>query len=96
MCRGFQIHVNDFAEYRPYATSLKLLQGMLRHHRDAFQWKPPPYEYEFEKLPIDLILGDRNVRESIESMADIDEMICGWREDIEKFIQIGRRFHLYP
>ncbi|MFW5640170.1 MAG: exo-beta-N-acetylmuramidase NamZ domain-containing protein [Thermodesulfobacteriota bacterium] len=96
LCRGFQIHLTDFSKYRPYTTSLKLLQGMLRHHRDAFQWKPPPYEYEFKKLPIDLILGDRGVRKAIESIADIDEMASDWKSDIERFIQVGRRFHLYP
>lgn len=95
LCRGFQIHLSDISAYRPFTVSLKLLQGIFRHHREDFQWKRPPYEYEFEKLPIDLILGDRSVRKRIESMADIDEMVSGWGRDIERFIRIGRRFRLY-
>ena len=40
----------------------------MAQHRDHFEWKPPPYEYEFERLPIDLIIGDRGIRERLENL----------------------------
>jgi uncharacterized protein YbbC (DUF1343 family) len=94
-CYGFQIHVTDSQRYRPYATSLKLLQAVIRHHRQDFKWKPPPYEYEFERLPIDLIIGDRTVRERVERLDPIDDISASWREALAKFVTLSRDIHLY-
>jgi uncharacterized protein YbbC (DUF1343 family) len=94
-CHGFQIHVTDPPRYRPYATSLKLLQAVIRHHRQDFQWKPPPYEYEFERLPIDLIIGDRTVRERIERLDPIDDIAASWHDAFDRFVTVSRDIHLY-
>jgi len=94
-CRGFQIHVTDPSRYRPYTTSLKLLQAVIRHHRQDFQWKPPPYEYEFERLPIDLIIGDRTVRERTERLDPIDDIVASWRDALDRFATLSRDIHLY-
>jgi len=66
LCYGFQMHIVQPSLYRPYITSLALLQAVYACHQDFFRWKSPPYEYEFEKLPFDLITGDPSVREMIE------------------------------
>jgi len=62
-CFGFQIHINDYSRYRSYKLSLEFLNIIYRLYKNEFQWKQPPYEYELEKLPIDLITGDAAVRE---------------------------------
>lgn len=84
-CQGFQIHVTDALNFRPYYFGLALLQGLLQVHGDQFQWLSPPYEYEYEKLPIDIILGDAAVREAIEQGADIDRLEAGWDGDLERY-----------
>ena len=94
-CNGFQIHVTDPLRYRPYKTTLHLLQAIMAHHRDQFEWKPPPYEYEFERLPIDLIIGDRGIRERLENLEPIDDIEAGWQEDLNQFKIISREFQLY-
>jgi uncharacterized protein YbbC (DUF1343 family) len=94
-CHGFQIHVTDPQHYRPYATSLKLLQAVIRHHRQDFQWKPPPYEYEFDRLPIDLIIGDRAIRERIERLDSIADIAASWRDALDRFVSLSRDIHLY-
>ena len=94
-CHGFQIHVTHATTYQPYATSLKLLQQILRGHGQDFRWKPPPYEYEYERMPIDLIIGDKKVREGVENGQNIDHMIAEWHEDIDTFVAQSRKFHLY-
>ena len=73
-CNGFQIHVTDPLRYRPYKTTLHLLQAIMAYHRGQFEWKPPPYEYEFERLPIDLIIGDRGIRQRLENLEPIDDI----------------------
>ncbi len=95
VCRGFQIHVTDPEIFRPYQTSLKLLQAVLLVHNDSFQWKTAPYEYEFQKRPIDLILGDKNVRQCLESGMKIEEMEKSWKKDLERFLTLRQSVLLY-
>ncbi|MBU4419677.1 MAG: DUF1343 domain-containing protein [Proteobacteria bacterium] len=95
LCRGFQIHITDPNKFNPYITSLKLLKSVCYRHKGKFEWKQPPYEYEFERLPIDLILGDREIRHRIEKNDDIDEIARYWQDDLNEFVEISKRFHLY-
>jgi uncharacterized protein YbbC (DUF1343 family) len=95
ICRGFQIHVTDPEIYRPYQTSLRLLQAVLLIHNDKFEWKSTPYEYEFKKRPIDLIIGDKKIRQNIESGIDLDELEKGWEENLEKFLTTRKNVLLY-
>jgi uncharacterized protein YbbC (DUF1343 family) len=62
VCQGFQIQVTDAAAFRPYLTTLALLQDIIAGHRDRFEWKQPPYEYVTDRLPIDVLTGDPAVR----------------------------------
>ena len=94
-CHGFQIHVTDAKHYRPYATSLHLLQAVILHHRDQFEWKAPPYEYEYERMPIDLIIGDRTIRQRIENLEPIDDIEASWQPGLNKFLKVSKEFHIY-
>jgi uncharacterized protein YbbC (DUF1343 family) len=94
-CRGFQIHITDPEQYRPYETSLRLLQAIIGQHKKAFEWKQPPYEYETRRLPIDLIIGDRQVRQRIENMESIDSLAESWQAGLDEFAEISQRYHLY-
>lgn len=95
LCRGFQLHVSDRRRYRPYRTSLLLLQAVQAAWPDVFCWKQPPYEYEFEKMPIDLITGDHRIRACIEQRGDILALERGWQRELDEFVDISGSFHLY-
>ena len=94
-CNGFQIHVADPQRYQPYVTTLHLLQAVILHHREQFEWKTPPYEYEFERMPIDLIIGDHTIRKRLEKLEPLDEIEASWQEELSQFKKISRKFHLY-
>jgi len=95
LCKGFQIHVTDPYKFKPYITTLRLLQAVIFNHIDQFRWKLPPYEYEFKKYPIDLIIGNKNIRQRIENLDNIDNIEKSWIDDLKEFIAISRKFHLY-
>jgi uncharacterized protein YbbC (DUF1343 family) len=57
LCGGAQIHVIDRDEFRPFQTGVEIIREIGRLHPDQFAWKQPPYEYEREKLPIEILLG---------------------------------------
>ena len=94
-CYGFQIHVTEPGKFQPYRTSLRLLQAVIKNHKKRFRWKHPPYEYEYEKLPIDLIIGDQTVRRRLENMDDIDNIEQSWKEELEGFKKTSSRYRLY-
>lgn len=95
-CAGFQIHVTDPRRYAPYTATLRLLQAVMRLHPREFAWRPPPYEYEYEKLPIDLLIGDPSIRRRLEGQEPIDAMAAAWRPAVEEFRAMSREHHLYP
>lgn len=95
VCKGFQIHVTDPYRYEPYLTSLKLLSAIAYHHPDQFCWKTPPYEYENEMLPIDMIIGSESIRRKIEAFEDIDAMRSEWTKETDSFVLSSQKFYLY-
>ena len=94
-CRGFQIHIKNLDLYNPYLSSLALLQAFIAQGGGAFVWKEPPYEYEFEKKPIDLILGDSLIRERLESMDDLTDIQASWTDGLARYTSLITSFHLY-
>ena len=94
-CRGFQIHVTDPSAYRSYETAVRLLDAVISVHGDSFRWKEPPYEYEYEKLPIDLIFGDDKVRKRLESHENIDDIIHDFEKDAAAFREMSEPHKLY-
>lgn len=94
-CNGFHLHVTDREAFRPYRTALVLLQAMLSLYPEQFTYKDPPYEYEYERLPLDLILGDRRVRLAIEAGEDIMALERSWRDDLRHFVELRRSVLLY-
>jgi uncharacterized protein YbbC (DUF1343 family) len=95
VCHGFQIHVTDRRAYRPYLTTLALLQDIIAEHRDRFAWKEPPYEYVTDKPPIDVLTGDPAIRTALEKGSDLNALARSWRAEIEAFRRESLPFRLY-
>ena len=95
-CAGFHLHITDPHAFRSYRLSLALLQALFRLYPNEFAYKKPPYEYEYDLLPMDLILGDQEVRTALETGADIIEMECSWQNELDTFDHLRRSVFLYP
>jgi uncharacterized protein YbbC (DUF1343 family) len=95
LCHGFQIQVTDIAAYRPYLTTLAILQDVIAAHRDRFEWKKPPYEYVTDRLPIDVLTGDPAVREALETGADLADLAASWRRELAAFAAESGAVRLY-
>ncbi|GAB6144672.1 exo-beta-N-acetylmuramidase NamZ family protein [Desulfocicer niacini] len=94
-CRGFQIHVTDTLQFKPYRTALLLLQQIIKRHENDFRWKEPPYEYEFHKSPMDMILGNRNLKQRIADQEPMDDLEQSWSQELSNFKQKTQQYHLY-
>ncbi|MEM8953104.1 MAG: DUF1343 domain-containing protein [Verrucomicrobiota bacterium] len=69
VCHGVQVHVCDRARFESVLTGTVVIQVLWREY-DEFRWKVPPYEYETEKLPIEILVG-RSVEEFFGHRGDV-------------------------
>ena len=58
VCNGLQVHITAPARARIFRVAVAAVRAFIELGGDNFQWQQPPYEYEYEKLPIQLLLGD--------------------------------------
>ena len=57
LCGGAQIHVTDRNAFSPFRTGIEVIRCIRKLYPCQFAWKQPPYEYEYEKMPIEILLG---------------------------------------
>jgi len=62
ICGGAQIHVLDRDAFESFNMAIEILKFLYHRYPDQFKWKEAPYEYEYEKLPIDILLGSGTFR----------------------------------
>lgn len=95
LCYGFQLHVTDQVRYKPFTTSIALLEAIFSCHPGLFQWTRPPYEYEYDKVPFDVIMGTPEIRQTIESGASLADLEIQWADEARDFDQLRRPYLLY-
>jgi len=94
-CGGCQIHVLDRATFRPVETGVALTAGFRDTGPDRFAWRDPPYEYEHEKRPFDILAGSTDVREQIERGTPARDIARSWLPGVDEFMKVRERFLLY-
>lgn len=57
LCGGAQIHVLDRETFLPFQTAVEILRHVRVRYAGEFEWKAPPYEYEYERLPVEVLIG---------------------------------------
>jgi uncharacterized protein YbbC (DUF1343 family) len=95
LCLGVFVHPVDRKAFNPVRTGLALLRGIAALYPGRFEWKQPPYEYERERLPVDVIAGGPWVRDWAEGRhpwSDYDEKE---RADTTEFEKERRDYLLY-
>ena len=65
MCYGAEIHIIDRSCFRSLRMTLGILLETFRYSQT--RWNPPPYEYEFERMPVDILTGSSEVREAVKA-----------------------------
>ncbi len=96
VCGGTHIHITERDRFKPFKTGVAVLKAVHDLYPDHFRWKQPPYEYETEKMPIDILAGTNRLREAIERGEDLGLMETWWREECVRFDKtVRRRFLMY-
>jgi uncharacterized protein YbbC (DUF1343 family) len=94
-CGGCQIHVLDRRTFTPVETGVALIAAFRASDPARFAWRDPPYEYEHEKRPIDILAGSSNLREQIEAGVPARDIARAWEDAVEPFMKLRERYLLY-
>ncbi|MEW5983265.1 MAG: DUF1343 domain-containing protein [Acidobacteriota bacterium] len=94
-CGGCQVHVLDRHAFRPVLTGVALLDQFRAEDPDRFAWRLPPYEYEHEKMPIDVLAGSPALRRQVEAGVPPADIAASWEEGVAAFERERRPFLLY-
>jgi uncharacterized protein YbbC (DUF1343 family) len=98
LCAGVQIHVEDaaygHAAFRPWRLQALAFKAIRRLSPDYPLWRDFPYEYEHDRLAIDLINGSGLLREWVDddqaAPADLDALAApderSWEEERAAFL----------
>lgn len=99
LCNGVQIHVEDgayeHAAFRPWRLQALAFKALRRLRPDYPLWREFAYEYEHDRLAIDLINGSPLLREWVDDPAaapgDLDALAsadeAAWRERSAPFLR---------
>ena len=95
-CGGVMQHVTDRDSYLPWRSGVAILNQVRRLWPAEFAWRQPPYEYELERLPIDILAGSPDVREGIEAGRTTAEIADAGDAEGDRFEPSRAAFLLYP
>jgi len=94
-CGGVQIHVTDREVFEPVIAGIAIVKAAFDMYGDQFRWKDPPYEYEYDRNPFDLISGTSKVREAIERGDSVTTIQASWEDPLVEFSRLRADFLLY-
>ena len=94
-CAGVQPHVLDRRTFRPVDAGVALIEAFRASDPTQFRWKDPPYEYEYEKMPIDCLAGSSALREQIEAGVSASDIAASWHDPVEAFLKTREHVLLY-
>ena len=74
VCGGFQIHITDKKTFQPWRVGQLMMRELYHHLGNDFEWKEPPYEYNYTQKPIDIINGTNKLRHWVTNNGSIDKL----------------------
>jgi len=101
LCAGVQIHVEDpthydHAAFRPWRLQALAFRAIRLQRPDYPLWRDFPYEYEHDRLAIDLINGGPLLREWVDDVnASPDALDAAAQRDESAWQETRRPFLLY-
>ncbi|MEO0122862.1 MAG: DUF1343 domain-containing protein [candidate division WOR-3 bacterium] len=95
ICGGAQIYVNDLKNFDPVCTGLEIISTIKELYPKKFTWRKPPYEFEKNKMPFDILIGNSWIREAIEKGKSVGTMKKRWQKELKEFKKKRVKYLLY-
>lgn len=86
LCFGMQIHITDINKFKPVGTALEIFDAIIETSKPgSLVFKNPPYEYEYNLMPFDILSGDSGMRETLTGRKNVSHEKERWIEEIGDF-----------
>ena len=92
LCHGVQIHILNPEKIRTTQLGLSLMKSFWDLCGEKFAFQSPPYEYEYEKLPMKIILGGEQSIAALENYTKDDEY---WNWGVRNFMDQAKSILIY-
>ena len=76
-------------------TGVALIESSIGADPGRFAWRQPPYEYEHDKMPIDILAGSPALRQQVEAQTPLDRITAEWTNEVQAFNTVRESFLLY-
>jgi uncharacterized protein YbbC (DUF1343 family) len=95
VCGGVQVHVTHPKKFNGFLMGIRLLGKIAELFPKGFEWKKPPYEYELDRMPIDLIAGTDRLRKTIVAGKSLKAFEEKSLEELAAFKKLRAPYLLY-
>ena len=96
-CEGVQIHVINPADFHPVAVAYDIFQAIMETSpAGSFKFNDPPYEYEYNLKPFDILSGDSQMREALINGKSLKAERQRWDTEIDEFLKEFGHISAYP
>jgi len=86
LCYGMQIHITDTGKFEPVLAAIEIFDAIIETSEpDSLKFKMPPYEYEYNLMPFDILSGDSGIRNTLISRGKLSLEKERWSLEIEEF-----------
>jgi uncharacterized protein YbbC (DUF1343 family) len=85
----------DRRVFRSVEAGVALIEAFRKSDPDQFKWRDPPYEYEHERLPFDVLAGSTELRQQLEGGLAARDIARSWEAPVDAFMKTRERFLLY-
>jgi len=97
LCNGLQIHITDINRFRPVGTAMEIFDAIIETSGfDSLKFNQPPYEYEYNLIPFDILSGDSGMRFTLINRQSIKNEKERWLSEIEEFSYSFSNISAYP
>lgn len=91
VCQGVQLHVTQRSVFDPLRTGFAALIAVRKQSERDFAWRIPAGGiHNFDRLA-----GSSDLRHTIDSGCDVDELLGAWQADLVEFETLRQRHVLY-
>ncbi|MCH8314247.1 MAG: DUF1343 domain-containing protein [Nitrospinae bacterium] len=95
-CGGVQLHVTDRNQFKPLLTGIAVIRVIQQLYPQQFAWRTEPYEFVKDRLAIDILYGNSDLRENfLKNGATLETIENSWNEELEEFRKLRQEFLMY-
>jgi beta-N-acetylhexosaminidase len=85
-CSGIKIKVTDRIRFKPYSTGINIINTIHQMYSDSLKWRVSHF---------DRLCGNASIREAIINKKDIQKLPLSWKDNLNEFLKIRKKYLIY-